>query len=347
MALRKSLTLLGLAAGLLFGTERSYAQEPAIGSTPQRVSGGVVERQPEAVDTTTVAHPQSPIFRDSLPISRVAAISLGVPGFGQLYNAQYWKIPVLYGSMGGLTYLTIDANKKFQRYKRQYDFLLQEYYALGTRQGNTFTPNVAEQERFLHTEIEPVRTRMIRYNTQRTVFFTGAALTYLYFLADGVMNYPHPTTTVKRATTLAMMFPGAGQFYNKSYWKVPIVIGTFATMGYLIDWNNRIYQRMRTAYNNPNNNEFTSNPGYAWLTPEGIKSRRDNARRNRDLCIIVTAGAYLLSVVEAHVDAHMKDFDISDDLAMRVEPTLIDLSDYYSENNFGYPGVGMALRVNF
>jgi hypothetical protein len=204
-----------------------------------------------------------------------------------------------------------------------------------------------EKNRFLHDQVDPVRTQMVRYNTQRAIYFSGATLTYLYFLADGVMNYPHTTTTVKRATTLAMMFPGAGQFYNKSYWKVPIVIGSFATMGFLIDWNNRMYQRMRTAYNNPANNEFTNNPGYAWLTRDAIKSRRDQARRNRDMCIIIAGGVYLLSVVEAHVDAHMKDFDISDDLALRVEPTLIDLGGYYSENNFGYPGVGMAMKFNF
>jgi hypothetical protein len=333
-----------IASLLLLLATAAAAQEPEVGSTPQRISGGVVQRDTALLDTTAVVRLQSPIFRDSLPISRVAALSLVAPGFGQLYNNQYWKIPVLYGSVGGFTYLTIKANKKFQLYKRQYNMLLSEYYALpGTPASNAY------KNQFLHEQVDPVRNRMVRYNTQRAVYFSGATLTYLYFLADGVMNYPNRTTTVKRATTLAMMFPGAGQFYNGSYWKVPIVIGSFATMGYLIDWNNRMYQRMRTAYNNPDNNEFTNNPGYAWLldNPEGIKSRRDQARRNRDLCIILTGGLYLLSVVEAHVDAHMKDFDISDNLAMRVEPTLIDMSGYYSENNFGYPGVGMALRVNF
>lgn len=334
---RRSLYLILFVVVLLLGAVQPvFAQEPELSSTPQRVSGGVVEQ-----DTTANAQAelpprlQSPIFRDSLPLSRVAAISVVVPGFSQLYNNQYWKIPVLYGSVGALSYLTINANKKFQQYSRQYDFLLSEYHAMDTG---------ADKTQFLHDQIDPVRTRMIRYNTQRTIYFTGAALTYFYFLADGVMNYPNQTTTVKRATTLALMFPGAGQFYNKSYWKVPIVLGAFATMGYLIDWNSRGYQRFRTAYNAYDSKTDEFNQRYSKTQ---LKNWRDNYRRNRDLCIIITAGAYLLSVVEAHVDAHLKDFDVSDDLSLRVEPTMIDMSSYMSDQNTGYPGVGLSMKLNF
>ena len=335
---RRGLYFILCAVVLFFWTMQPlFAQEPELGSTPQRVSSGVVEQDTTA-QTQAVPLPrlQSPIFRDSLPFSRVAAISVVVPGFSQLYNGQYWKIPVLYGGVGALSYLTINANKKFQRYSRQYDFLLTEYHAMA---------NGTEKNQFLHEQIDPVRTRMIKYNTQRTVYFTGAALTYLYYMADGAMNYPNQTTPVKRATTLAMMFPGAGQFYNKSYWKVPIVLGAFATMGYLIDWNSRGYQRYRTAYNQYPNNEFASrsNPP----SQANLKNWRDNFRRNRDLCIIITAGAYLLSVVEAHVDAHLKDFDVSDDLALRVEPTMIDMSSFISDQNTGYPGVGLSMKLNF
>ncbi len=322
---------------LCLAVQTVRAQEP-IPASPRRVSGGVLEP-----DTTTVVRlrgPQSSIFRDSIPISRVAAISLVVPGFAQLYNRDAWKIPVLYGGVGTLGYFAVDANKKFQRYKRQYEFLMSEYYAMDM--------GPAQTDYLLRT-IDPVRTQMVKYNTQRAVYFAGAAATYLYFLADGVVNYPNQTSRVKKATTLAMMFPGAGQLYNKSYWKVPFVVGAFATMGFMVDWNNRVYQRMRTAYNNPTNNEFVNNPGFAWLTREGIKSRRDQARRNRDLCIIATAGVYVLSIIEANVDAYMKDFDVSDDLSMHVEPTLLEVAPTYIAGAplYNYPGVGMSLKVNF
>lgn len=70
---------------------------------------------------------------------------------------------------------------------------------------------------------------------------------------------------------------------------------------------------------------------------------KDNFRRNRDLCIILTGALYLLNIVDAHVDAHLKDYDISDDLSVRLEPTVFQ--NYASRN--GYYGVGMSLKVTF
>ena len=295
---------------------------------PQRISGGVKEATveiTETVDTTRKVQLQSLIFRDTLPLSKVAWISAVAPGFSQLYNRQYWKIPVLYGTVGAFTYLTINANKKYKDYKTQYDAI-------------RYSENAGR------TEIDPVQTKMIRYNTQRTLFLMGAALSYLYFIGDGVLNYPNGATTVKKATTLAMIFPGAGQIYNKSYWKVPIVIGAFATMGYIIDFNSRGYKRMKEAYNRYPDDEF-----HGTYPQSSLQNMRDQYRRNRDLSIIITCGLYLLSVVEAHVDAYMKDFDVSDDLALRVEPTLIDVSNLRASRNAGYgpTGFGLSLSVNF
>lgn len=335
MAFKKSLYLTFIFAVWFLGaTGCLFAQEPVVGPTPQLVSGGVVEKDTAKVEPVKRIKLQSPIFRDTLPLSRMSAISLGVPGFSQLYNRDYWKIPVLYGTVGTLTYMTIDANKKYQRNKRQYDFLLGEYYALSE----------GDRPSFLEGQIEPVQSRMNRYNTQRTLYFAGAAATYLYFIADGVLNYPHPTTPVKKATTLAMIFPGAGQIYNKSYWKVPIVIGGFATLGYLIDWNQRGYDRSRTALKLWPNDEFGG-----MIDKKRLQNSRDQFRRNRDLCIILTGAAYLLSVIEAHVDAHLKDFDVSDDLAMRIEPTLIDMSGLLAHKGSSgyYPGVGLSMKINF
>jgi len=333
MAIRRSLYLIFALLVWLFTSPGIFAQEPELSATPQRVSGGVIEQDTLQVDT--VVRPirlQSPIFRDTMTLSKMSWISVGVPGFSQLYNNQYWKIPVLYGTVGALTYLTINANKSFQQNKRQYDYLMVQYYDLS---GTTAT-------QFYNQQIRPIESRMNKYNTQRSLYFAGASLTYLYFLADGVLNYPHPVSSVKRATTLAFLFPGAGQFYNRSYWKIPIVIGAFATMGYLIDWNNRGYQRYRTAYN-LGGGEFADSR----FSLTDIQNARKSFRRNRDLCIILTGAAYLLSVVEAHVDAHLKDFDVTDDLALRVEPTMLDMSGFLSERNSGYPGFGLSMKLNF
>ena len=283
----------------------------------QADSSKVKKRREE--DTSSVRY--SSIFRDTIPLSRMTALSLVAPGFSQLYNKQAWKIPILYGVTGGLAVLGFNQSNKYKAAKNEY---------------NTLVNQQATQE-----ELDPAQCKMIRYNTTRTVFFVGAIASYLYFLGDGVLNYNGPENSVKKATTLAMICPGAGQLYNKSYWKVPIVVGAFATMGYVIDWNARGYKRYRTAYNQVVNGQPDEFEGR--YSADYLKNMKDNFRRNRDLCIILTGALYLLNIVDAHVDAHLKDYDISDDLSVRLEPTVFQ--NYASRN--GYYGVGMSLKVTF
>lgn len=286
--------------------------------TDKQADSSKVKKRKEE-DTSSVRY--SSIFRDTIPLSRMTAISLVAPGFSQLYNKQAWKIPILYGVTGGLAVLGFNQSNKYKAAKNEY---------------NTLVNQQATQE-----ELDPAQCKMIRYNTTRTVFFVGAIASYLYFLGDGVLNYNGPENSVKKATTLAMICPGAGQLYNKSYWKVPIVVGAFATMGYVIDWNARGYKRYRTAYNQVVNGQPDEFEGR--YSADYLKNMKDNFRRNRDLCIILTGALYLLNIVDAHVDAHLKDYDISDDLSVRLEPTVFQ--NYASRN--GYYGVGMSLKVTF
>ena len=286
--------------------------------TDEQADSSKVKKRKEE-DTSSVRY--SSIFRDTIPLSRMTALSLVAPGFSQLYNKQAWKIPILYGVTGGLAVLGFNQSNKYKAAKNEY---------------NTLVNQQATQE-----ELDPAQCKMIRYNTTRTVFFVGAIASYLYFLGDGVLNYNGPENSVKKATTLAMICPGAGQLYNKSYWKVPIVVGAFATMGYVIDWNARGYKRYRTAYNQVVNGQPDEFEGR--YSADYLKNMKDNFRRNRDLCIILTGALYLLNIVDAHVDAHLKDYDISDDLSVRLEPTVFQ--NYASRN--GYYGVGMSLKVTF
>lgn len=139
----------------------------------------------------------------------------------------------------------------------------------------------------------------------------------------------------KKATIYSAVFPGLGQIYNRKYWKVPLVYIGFASLIYSIDWNNDYYVQYRQAYIDISDEDPTSN-SFKDLDIEGswdfsdpsqveqFKTRLENAkeqtRRYRDLCIIGTAAFYALNIIDASVDAHLFNFDISDDLTMNWMP---------------------------
>lgn len=286
-----------------------------------------MDKEARWADSSFVRH--NKIFRDSMPISRVTAISLVVPGFSQVYNSQAWKVPVLYGTVATGLYFGLKQNKVYKSYKSQYDML--KKYGITDR-----------------GILDPVQNEMIKYNTRRQLLLVGALASYIYFIGDGAVNYPGQLTSVKKATTLSTIFPGAGQAFNKSYWKVPIVLGGMATFAYMIDWNNRGYKRFKTAYNiitddDPSTvTEFYRN-GAEPYNADFFKNLRSSYRRNRDLCIILAGGFYILNIIDAHVDAHLKDYDISDDLAINFEPTMFN----YARNGRNTTMVGFNLSINF
>lgn len=141
-----------------------------------------------------------------------------------------------------------------------------------------------------------------------------------------------------KAILLALV-PGLGQVYNKAYWKLPLVYGAVLGCTYAITWNNRNYSDYRKAYIDIMSAHPEQNTSWLDFAPssyqtfeeklewakgykENFKRRRDYFRRNRDLSIIISAGIYLISVLDAYVDAQLFDFDISPDLSMRIEPTV-------------------------
>ena len=273
-----------------------------------------------------------PFFSDSMSFRRVCLTSTVLPGFGQIYNKQYWKLPILYGTVGASLGLCLWSNSKYKPLKTQFDLLTDESLVR--------TP-----------ELNLLQREMIKYNTMRQVFMVSTIASYLYFLGDACLKYSTSEVShINRATTLSMMCPGAGQIFNKSYWRVPIVVGGFATTIYCIDWNNRGYQRFKKAYRLKT--EYDTNPD---LYPNGspdefggrystsfLKNLRNSYRRNRDLCIILTAGLYILQIVDAHVDAHLRDYDISKDLTVSLTPAI-----GYSYNRMSpYSGGGATLGMN-
>ena len=279
--------------------------------------------------------PREPLFSDSSSLSKVCLTAAILPGYGQIYNKQYWKLPILYGTLGASIGLAIDQGGKYRTYKRQYEEL--------TLKG------LSRIE-----EMNLLQRDMIRHNTKRQLFMAAAAASYIYFLGDAALNYAtNNVSNVKKATTLSLICPGARQIYNKSYWRAPIVVGGLASMVYVIDWNNRGFQRFKTAYSLRADFEHNPDKYPEGVSPDEFKGRysasylknlRDSYRRNRDLSLLLTAGVYIFQAVDAHVDAHLKDFDISDELSVELHP----IFDYqHTQINGSYPVFGVNLNITF
>ena len=156
-----------------------------------------------------------------------------------------------------------------------------------------------------------------------------------------------------RSVWLAMAFPGAGQIYNRKYWKLPIVYGGFVGCAYALNWNNKMYKDYSQAYldimdDDPNTKSYqdflplnSSIAGQEERFKEIFRKRKDVYRRQRDLSIFAFIGVYLLSVIDAYVDAELSDFDISNDIGLRVEPALFD------NGHNKYNSVGLQCSLKF
>jgi len=164
----------------------------------------------------------------------------------------------------------------------------------------------------------------------------------------------------KKATIYAAIFPGLGQIYNRKYWKLPLVYGSFIGCAYAINWNGGQFDGYRQAYKDfidlDEKTDSWNNYRYgAYLREEPknwsedmkrnfsntLKSARDFHRRNRDLSYIVTVGVYALWIIDAYVDAQLFDFDISPDLSMQVAPVLFDRTAHNTRS------IGMQLSFAF
>ena len=179
---------------------------------------------------------------------------------------------------------------------------------------------------------------------------------------DSVMNaalkqkLPKPkfVPDPERALWLALVIPGAGQIYNRKYWKLPIFYGGFLGCTYALMWNQQMYKDYAQAYidimdDDPGTKSYMSMlpPNYDITGMEDrfktvFKNKKDRYRRWRDYAAFSFVGVYLLSVIDAYVDAQLSVFDISRDLNLNVRPTVIPVQSQKSS-----AAVGIGCGLNF
>ena len=124
----------------------------------------------------------------------------------------------------------------------------------------------------------------------------------------------------KKSALLSAALPGLGQIYNKQYWKVPFILGGAVMLGHYIRYQDRLYNSFRSALIAESDADpRTINP-FTGLNAEILEANVDQLRRDRDYLMIMGALFYLLNIVDAHVSAHLHEFQINDELSMDIKP---------------------------
>jgi len=206
-------------------------------------------------------------------------------------------------------------------------------------------------------------------------FFVGIILSLLCFnLEAQELNVPKDSLKIsvspqkkvsspKKASIYAALFPGLGQIYNEKYWKLPIIYGGYAGLIYVLGWNNNQYNDFFDGYRTISkyqtvtnmskadkvylNNllkisyyNMNTNPSNFDSFKTYLKSGKDFFRRNRDMSIIFIAALHVLSIIAASVDANLSDFEINDNLSMRVDPMPMNFGK-------GAQVIGINIAFNF
>ena len=140
-----------------------------------------------------------------------------------------------------------------------------------------------------------------------------------------------------KAVILSAVLPGAGQIYNKRIWKAALFWAGLGASIYAIHFNETEMMKYRGAYIDRQNGIPDDYPFY---TDDQLEVLNSYYRRNRDLSILITTGVYFLNILDAYVDAKLVDFEVSDDLSLRIEPAVLSHPAYRA------PAYGVSLKLS-
>lgn len=190
---------------------------------------------------------------------------------------------------------------------------------------------------------------------QLKITLTALCLLSCILTASGQITDADKQHSPHKASIYSAILPGLGQAYNNKYFKIPIIYTGAGVLAYAIHFNSNYYKKYRSAYrdwiiNDPNNKSYLEfihptmteeqirKENNAWFE-EALKSKKQYYRRYRDLSYIGMTVLYALQIMDAAVDAHFFNFDVSDDLSLNIAPTLLESSKY------DHPALGLRLNL--
>ena len=255
--------------------------------------------------------------KDTIQIGTSVAGSMVLIGGQQIYNRDYWKLPIIYGGLGATVGLGFHYRSQYQRSLNAYNAAL---------------------------ELDPETPYTVNdlAKTRSNWLFAGGALIYWATLMDGVVCYESTRDHLPgRATLYSLLCPGLGQVYNHEYWKIPVYWGGLIASYHYWALNKMNYEKYRKIYI-----DASSGEGYTGPFPaETALYYRDIYRRYRDYSVLAIAAVYLLQVIDANVFAYMQDFEVNEDISMQLRPSLITPDCQIAARPF--QAVGVSLGISF
>lgn len=217
-------------------------------------------------------------------------------GGQQIYNKDYWKLPLVYGTTLGSLGAGIALNSKGNHEAAKYCFI-------------------------------------------------GAGVAYWGTLLDGALSYePSPYPYPGKATIMSILCPGLGQAYNHEFWKIPVYVGGLAAAFHFYNTNNIQFQRFRRIYIEATDTEV---PYKGPISAEQALYYRNIYRSYKDYSLVAIALVYLIQVIDANVFAYMHDFEVENDMAMKISPALIVPDNQFAFSTSQMPAIGLRCGFNF
>jgi hypothetical protein len=273
------------------------------------------------------------VLPDSLRKKVVQGASLrsaAIPGWGQVYNKKYWKAPLALGAVGTGIYFSSRFAPDNRTYKEALILRLD---------GDSTT--IDQFDGVMSTEQLIVKRRLAKTRLNAALFSTlfAYAMNITDAYADASIRFSKNDHHPEKAGFYSALLPGAGQLYNRKYWKIPIVYGALGVSIYFVKFNSdstRFYADAHTllSHGEPIPSRL------AHYTDQDLIDFRDFYKNQLDISYIAVSAVYVLNIIDAIVDAHLFDFDISDDLSLSVWPSL----------DWGYhtglsPGIAWKIRL--
>lgn len=229
--------------------------------------------------------------------------SVIMPSRIQIYNKDYWKVPLVFAGIGGGIGGGLYFNEK--------------YHQTGDK----------------------------KFATYRTLCYAGAALTFWGQMLDGVACLPDSRTPDPgKAAVFSALLPGLGQAYVGDWWHIPIWYGGLGVCAYTLHLNQMQYNRYKYIYMLASDKDS----GYSGhINVTQATTYKDLYHRYRDYSVVATILVYALNIIDANVFAYMKDFNVSDDLSLNVEPALIENLDNYYLPSPSAPSFGINMSLKF